>query len=106
MKESLRELLKLKDATVAENELDTWISWARRSRIDSCKELALKIKRHKEYIFNFISTGISHARVEANNHKIHLLVHRSFGFKNFKNMVDLIMLVCSNLRVPRIKNPA
>lgn len=112
LKESLRELLKLKNVETAEKELDAWISWARRSRIDSFKELAAKIKRHQEYILNFISTGISNARVEANNNKISLLVHRSFGFKNFRNMVNLIMLVCSNLNIPlpnrpiSIENPA
>lgn len=105
LKESIREILKIKDVKQAERALHHWIIWARRSRIDSFKELALKIKRHKEYILNFISTGISNARVEANNNKISLLVHRSFGFKNFKNMVDLIMLVCSNLKVPLPNRP-
>ena len=100
LKESLRQLMKLKDVETAEKELNAWISWARRSRIDSFKELAVKITRHKEYILNFTSMGISNARIEANNNKISLLVHRSFGFKNFRNMVDLIMLVCSNLKVP------
>ena len=105
LKESIRAILKIKDVKQAERELNHWIIWARRSRIDSFKELALKIKRHKEYILNFISTGISNARVEANNNKISLLVHRSFGFKNFRNMVDLIMLVCSNLKVPLPNRP-
>ena len=105
LKESIRGILKLQDVEEAEKELNHWISWARRSRIDSFKDLALKIKRHKEYILNFISTGISNARVEANNNKISLLVHRSFGFKNFRNMVDLIMLVCSNLKVPLPNRP-
>ena len=105
LKESIREILKIKDVKQAERALNHWIIWARRSRIDSFKELALKIKRHKEYILNFISTGISNARVEANNNKISLLVHRSFGFKNFRNMVDLIMLVCSNLKVPLPNRP-
>jgi transposase len=105
LKESLRELLKLKDLYEAEKELNHWISWASKSRIDAFKELSKKIKRHKEYILNFISTGISNARVEANNNKISLLVHRSYGFKNFRNMVDLIMLVCSNLKVPLPNRP-
>ena len=105
MKESLRTLLKIKDVKLAEKELNHWISWARRSRIDSFKNLATKIKRHKEYILNFIRTGISNARVEANNNKISLLVHRSFGFKNLENMVSLIMLVCSNLNVPLPNRP-
>lgn len=105
LKESLRTLLKIKDVKIAEKELGHWLSWASKSRIDSFKELAKKIKRHKEYILNFIRTGISNARVEANNNKISLLVHRSYGFKNFKNMVDLIMLVCSNLKVSLPNRP-
>lgn len=105
LKESLRKLLKVKDVVEATKEIDHWISWARRSRIDSFKELALKIKRHRQYILNFIETGISNARVEANNNKISLLVHRSYGFKNYKNMVDMIMLICSNLVISLPNRP-
>ena len=105
LKESLRNLLKIKDPSIAEKEINKWISWASRSRIDSFKSLAKKIKRHKDYILNFIKTGISNARVEANNNKISLLVHRSYGFKNFNNMVDLIMLVCSDLDIPLPNRP-
>lgn len=105
LKESLRNLLKIKDIDEAEKELDHWIFWAKRSRLESFKELADKIKRHKEYILNFIKTGISNARVEANNNKISLLVHRSFGFRNFNNMVDLIMLVCSDIVIPLPNRP-
>ena len=100
MKESLRLLLKIQDPVQAESELNHWISWAQRCRIPSFVELGRKIKRHKEYIMNFIYTGISNARIEANNNKISLLIHRSFGFRNFTNMVDMIMLICSNLSVP------
>ena len=68
-------------------------------------ELGRKIRRHKQYILNFISTGISNARVEANNNKISLLIHRAFGFKNFQNMVSLIMLVCSDLTIQLPNRP-
>ena len=100
MKESLRLLLKIKDPHKAEEELKHWLSWAQRCRIPTFVELGRKIRRHREYIMNFIRTGISNARVEANNNKISLLIHRSFGFRNLANMVDLIMLVCSNLVIP------
>lgn len=100
LKESLRLLLKITDPIEAEAKLDYWLSWAQRCRINNFVELGRKIKRHKEYILNFIRTGISNARVEANNNKISLIVHRSFGFRNIQNMVDLIMLVCSNIDIP------
>ena len=100
MKESLRLLLKNKDPIKAETELKGWLSWAQRCRIPTFVELGRKIKRHKEFIMNFIRTGISNARVEANNNKISLLINRSFGFRNLTNLVDLIMLVCSNIVIP------
>lgn len=100
LKENLRLLLKIKDPEKAETELNHWLSWAQRCRIEGFVELGRKIKRHKEYILNFIRTGISNARVEANNNKISLLIHKAFGFRNLENMFDLIMLVCSNIRIP------
>lgn len=106
LKEALRNILKIEDRAEAEETLKQWISWAKRSRIESFKELGAKIKRHEEYILNFVETGISNARVEANNNKISLLVHRSFGFRNFNNMVDLILLVCSNISIPLPNRPS
>ena len=84
----------------AVSELKIGMSWAANPKIESFVELSRKIKRHEEYILNFLETGISNARVEANNNKISLLVHRSYGFKNFRNMVDLILLICSKIVIP------
>jgi transposase len=105
LKERLRILLKLKDPDEALAELNRWLRSAAHSRISEMVELGRKIKRHKQYILNFITTGISNARVEANNNKISLLIHRAFGFKNFQNMVSLIMLVCSDLTIQLPNRP-
>lgn len=105
LKERLRILLKLRDPDDALAELNRWLSSASHSRITEMVELGRKIRRHKEYILNFITTGISNARVEANNNKISLLIHRAFGFKNFRNMVSLIMLVCSDLKIQLPNRP-
>ena len=105
LKERLRVLLKLKDPEEALAELNRWLLSAAHSRIPEMVELERKIRRHKEYILNFIKTGISNARVEANNNKISLLIHRAFGFRNFQNMVSLIMLVCSDLTIQLPNRP-
>ena len=105
LKERLRILLKLKDPEEALTELNRWLLSAAHCRIPEMVELGRKIRRHKQYILNFISTGISNARVEANNNKISLLIHRAFGFKNFRNMVSLIMLVCSDLTIQLPNRP-
>lgn len=109
MKENLRLLLKIKDAETAEKELNRWLWWASHSQIEAFKDLYKKIKRHKDHILNAIRFGMSNARIEATNNKIKLIVRKAYGFRNIQNMLDMVYLVCSNLRVPlpnrKLKRP-
>ena len=49
---------------------------------------------------------MSNARIEATNNKIKLIIRRAFGFRDVGNMIDMIMLVCSNIKVPLPNRPA
>ena len=100
MKETLRLLLKSKDVDEAEESLKRWLWWASHSRIPAFKVLYEKIKRHKEHILNAIRLGMSNARIEATNNKIKLIIRKAYGFRNIQNMLDMVYLVCSDLRVP------
>lgn len=100
LKESLRLLLKIQDVDQAEVELKHWLFWASHSRIPAFKELYKKIKRHKEHILNTIRLGLSNARIEATNNKIKLIIRKAYGFRNIQNMMDMVYLVCSNVRIP------
>lgn len=100
MKETLRLLLKLRDVDEAEDELKRWLWWASHSRIPAFKELCKKIKRHNDHILNTIRLGISNARIEATNNKIKLIIRKAYGFRNIQNMLDMVYLVCSDLRIP------
>ena len=100
MKEMLRLLLKIKDVNEAEATLKRWLWWASHSRIPAFKELYKKIKRHKQHILNAIRLGMSNARIEAINNKIKLIIRKAYGFRNIQNMLDMVYLVCSDLRVP------
>ena len=100
MKEMLRLVLKIKDTDEAEAALRRWLWWASHSRIEAFKELFLKIKRHREHILNSIRLGMSNARIEAINNKIKLVVRKAYGFRNIQNMLDMVYLVCSDLKVP------
>ena len=70
-----------------------------RTRIDEVKELSKKVRRHKDAIVRAVELGISNARVEAINNKIKLTVRMAYGFRNFDNLVALVMLRCSNLPI-------
>ena len=98
MKEMLRLLLKIKDGDEAGAALKRWLWWASHSRINAFKEQYLKLKRHREHILNAIRLGMSNARIEATNNKIKLIVRKAYGFRNIQNMLDMVYLVCSDLR--------
>lgn len=99
LKEQLRLLLKLTKVDEAEGELKRWLWKASHSRIPAFKELYQKIKRHKTHILNTIRYGMSNARIEATNNKIKLIIRKAYGFRNIQNMLDMVYLVCSDIRI-------
>ena len=99
MKEMLRLLLKMKDVNEAEVELKQWLWRASHSRIDAFKKLYQKVKRHKEHILNAIRLRMSNARIEAINNKIKLIIRKAYSFRNIQSMLDMVYLVCSDLRL-------
>lgn len=100
IKESLRLLLKLNDADEAAAALKSWLWWASHSRIPAICDLACKIRRHQTHILNAVRLDISNARIEATNNKIKLIIRKAYGFRNIDNMLDLVYLVCSDLKIP------
>ena len=74
-------------------------------RIEVFRNLAYKIRRHEENILHTIELHMSNARIEATNNKIKLIIRRAYGFRNIQSMIDMIMLVCSNLEVPLPNRP-
>jgi transposase len=98
LKEKLRLLLKLPLELAAE-ALDGWIKWARRCRIPQFVELQKKIARHKDAITATVRHGLSNARVEAVNNKIKLTVRIGYGFRNIDNLIALVMLRCSGIKL-------
>ena len=64
--------------------------------------------RHKEHILNTIRFKMSNARIEAANNMIKLIVRKAYGFRNIDNLLDMVYLACSNVKVPlpnRKSNP-
>ena len=100
LKEQLLLLLKLTNVDEAEDELKRWMWKASHSRIPAFKGLYQKIRRHKTHILNTIRYGMSNARIEATNNKIKLIIRKAYGFRNIQNMLDMVYLVCSDIRIP------
>ena len=99
MKEELRLLLHLNDADECTAHLEEWITKARGCGIKEFQSLAEKTDRNKKYIINTIRMKMSNARIEATNNKIKLIIRRAFGFRNIQHLIDMVMLICSDLIV-------
>lgn len=100
MKEQLRLIFKMTDAVAAAAAIDRWIARAQRCRIPAFVELQRKVRRHREHIINAIRYDVSNARIEALNNKIKLLIRVAYGFRNIDTMIALVMLFCSNIKIP------
>ncbi len=50
-------------------------------------------------ILNTIEYGLTNARIEAINNKIKLSIRMAYGFRNLDNMMAMIMLRCSDIKV-------
>lgn len=100
MKEELRAILHMKDAATAEIALDQWIKAAIEDDIKQFKELAEKIKRHRNNILNSIKLQVNSSKSEATNTTIKSLIATARGFRNIDNLFALIYLRCSDLVIP------
>ena len=84
-----------------------WIKWAQHCRIKVFVELQRKIRRHYDAILATMEYHLTNAVVEATNRKIKLSIYMAYGFRNIDNMLDMIMLRCSDIevRLPWEHNP-
>lgn len=63
-------------------------------------EQRLDFSRWVENGFGTGHYGMSNARIEATNNKIKLIIRKAYGFRNIQNMLDMVYLVCSDIRIP------
>lgn len=100
LKEMIRAALQGTNKEAVKEDLQSFFWKATHSRITAFKELAYKIRRHEKHILNTIETGLSNARIESINNKIKLFIRKAYGFRSIPNMIDMILLGCSNLKIP------
>ena len=97
IKEELRLLLK-EDMSTIEGSLKKWLWWASHSQIPAIYELQKKIRRHRAAILATAEHRLSNARVEATNNKIKVMIRMAYGFRNIQNLIDLILMKCSDIK--------
>jgi transposase len=99
LKEQLRQIYRL-PAVAAIALLDSWLKWARRSRLAPFRKLATTVTEQRAGIVAAIEHGLSNARVEAINTQIRLITRRAFGFHTPDALIALAMLSLAHLCPP------
>ncbi|WP_229477170.1 transposase, partial [Massilia rubra] len=82
----------------AEAALKSWISWARRSRLDPFKKLATTLKERLAGVVRGMLDGRSNAYVEAMNGMLQQTKRAARGFRTVKNFVAIAYLRMSKLK--------
>ncbi|WP_407660056.1 ISL3 family transposase [Hyalangium gracile] len=97
LKESLAKGLDYRQPGRAEQHLDGWAQWASHSKLKPFVKLSRTIRRFKQGILAYISTGLSNGLVEGLNNKIRLITRRAFGFHSAEALTAMIHLCCGGL---------
>lgn len=86
----------------------SWISWAKRSRLEPFKRLGKTLKSHLPGILAAYRLGASNAVAENINSQIQAAIVRARGFKSLRNLTNIIFLTAgklSNLPANPFQNP-
>ena len=84
-------------AELAATELKAWLSWARRSRLDSFKRLAATLKTHFDAVVRGMLDNRSNAFVEAMNGLMQQAKRAARGFRTAANFINIAYLRLSKL---------
>ncbi|HSI58986.1 MAG TPA: ISL3 family transposase [Ideonella sp.] len=85
------------DAAVAAADLKRWISWARRSRLESFKRLGTTLRSHFDAVVRGMLDHRSNAFVEAMNGLMQQAKRAARGFRTAKNFIAIAYLRLSKL---------
>ena len=75
----------------------SWISWARRSRIEPFKKLGKTLKAHLPGILAAYRLGASNAVAENINSQVQAAIVRARGFKSLRSLTNIIFLTTGKL---------
>ena len=99
LKESLQETWEYAGPYSARAHLKAWCSWARRSRLERFKKLALTIRAHWDGILGYFPHRITSAAIEAINGIIQTARRRARGYRNFANLRTIAYWMAGHLDI-------
>jgi transposase len=99
LKDALVRVLDCRDEWLARVKLAQWIRWARRSRLEPFKRIAVTIRERTEGIIAYVTSGLSNGRTEGLNGKARTITRRAYGFHSAHGLIALLKLCCSGIHL-------
>ena len=99
LKETFQSIYSADTPQEADKIFHDWFGWARRSKLEPFKKLALTFSQHYHGIRLFLERKLTNAPVEGFNSKIRMISHRAFGFHSAQALIAMILLNCSGIKV-------
>lgn len=97
LKATLVSILDGFSADDARTQLEGWVAWAARSRLQPFVRAGRTIRKHMEGILAYVRTRLSNGRSEGFNGKARVVTRRSFGFHSAAPLIATLYLCCSGL---------
>ena len=97
-KELFHDLWEMETEEQATKFLVQWCKEVDESNIGPFKKLSKTIKAHWQGIVNFCEAEINNGMLEGINSKVQLAKRRARGFRQIKNFINMIYLLCGKLK--------
>lgn len=102
LKEALREVYAVTDATEAALSLDVWAQLVARAGIAEFKTLSKMIGWWREEVLNHFTYGMTNAYAEGVTNRIKVIKRQAYGLPNVANFEDRILVQCGLPKAMRI----
>ena len=99
LREAAMELWELHSQAAADRNFKRWFRWARCSRLEPIRRVALMLKRHWAHIRTYFQHRITNAGAESMNEKIQTVKRRARGFRNRERFRNAIYFHCGGLEL-------
>ena len=98
LKEMFLDVFQTKDSEEAKYYLEYWCELAIESGIQPFIKFVGLLKGHWSGIVNYFDTKLTNGILEGINSKIQLAKRRARGFRNIKNFINMIRLICGKVK--------
>ncbi len=94
------EIMNRRQPNVAMRMLKAWLAWACRCRLPAFVKVSKTIRKHLDDIAAYWRHRWTNGVVEGLNNKARLVTRRAYGFHSAEAAIAMIMLCCSDIRIP------